>query len=217
MSERPGYEIVSLTEVEGWPDLRHDGPVLLPLRYLLDLRAFGANAWTAPAGKQIVPRHEEDSGNEELYVVVKGRATFTVDDETLDADEGTLVHVPNGVVRGAVAEEPGTIVLAVGATPGQAYTPHGWDEVVVAFSKARAGDVDGGRSMMAALIARQPGEWQGPYNAACFEALNGDADHAFAALQEAVELNPDAVHGYAAQDDDLASLHDDPRWQELFA
>jgi hypothetical protein len=217
MSERPGYEIVSLTEVERWPDLRHDGPVLLPLRYLLDLRAFGANAWTAPVGKQAVPRHEEDSGNEELYVVVKGRATFTVGAETLDAAEGTLVYVANGVVREAVAEEPDTIVLAVGATPGEAFAPHGWDEVVVAFAKARAGDVDGGREMMDALIARQPGEWPGPYNAACFEALHGDADHAFAALAEAVARNEDAVRGYALHDDDLSSLHDDPRWDALFA
>jgi mannose-6-phosphate isomerase-like protein (cupin superfamily) len=217
MSERPGYEILSLTEVERYPDPRHDGPVLLPLRYLLDLRAFGANAWTGPVGKQAVPRHQEDSGDDELYVVVKGRATFTVDDETLDAGEGTLVYVPNGVVREAVAEEPETIVLAVGATRGQAYAARGWDEVVVAFAKARAGDVGGGRAVLDTLLARQPEEWPGPYNAACFEALHGDADHAFAALRKALELDEEAVRGYAPRDDDLAGLHDDPRWQELFA
>jgi quercetin dioxygenase-like cupin family protein len=217
MSGRPGYEIVSLDEVERYPDPRHDGPVLLPLRYLLDLRAFGANAWTGPVGKETVPRHQEDSGDDELYVVVKGRAKFTVDEELLDAAEGTLVYVPNGVVRQAVAEEPDTIVLAVGATPGQAYTARGWDEVVVAFAKARAGDVEGGRAVLETLIARQPEEWPGPYNAACFEALHGDADRAFAALRAAVELDADAARGYAPQDDDLATLRDDPRWQELFS
>ena len=215
MSERPGYEIVSLGELESFPDFRHDGPELLPLRSLLDLRAFGANAWTSPAGKQIVPRHREDSGNEELYVVVRGRATFTVGDETLDAAAGTLIHVPDGVVRAAVAEEPGTIVLAAGGTRGEPFTPHGWDEVVVAFAKSRSGDVAGGRAIIEALVARQPGEWQGPYNAACYEALNGDADRAFAALEQALELDADAVKSFAPGDDDLASLRGDPRWQEL--
>jgi len=216
MSERPGYEIVSLTEVERCPDPRHDGPVLLPLRWLLDLRAFGANAWTAPVGRQAVPRHQEDSGDDELYVVVKGRATFTVDEETLDAREGTLVYVSTGVTREAVAEEPETIVLAVGATPGEPYAARGWDEVVVAFAKARAGDVEGGRTVLETLVARQPDEWPGAYNVACFEALYGDRDLAFPALERAVELDAEAVRNHAPQDDDLAILHEDPRWQELF-
>jgi len=216
MSEA-GYEIVSLDTIERAPDLRHDGPVLLPLRHTLGLRAFGANAWTAEAGKQVVPRHAEDSGNEELYVVVRGRATFTVGDETLDAPAGTLVHVPDGVVREAVAAEPDTIVLAVGATRGEAYTAHGWDEVVMAFARARAGDVEGGRALMEALVARQPGEWQGPYNAACFEALQGDADRAFEGLRAAIALDAEAARSFASSDSDLVSLHSDPRWAELIA
>ncbi len=215
MSDRPGYEIVSLGELESYPDFRHDGPELLPLRHLLDLRAFGANAWRAPAGKQIVPRHREDSGDEELYVVVRGRATFTVGDETLDAITGTLVHVPAGVVRTAVAEEPGTIVLAAGGTRGEAFTPHGWDEVVVAFAKSRSGDVAGGRAIIEALVERRPGDWQGPYNAACYEALGGETDRAFSALEQAVALDPDAVKSFAPGDGDLASLRGDPRWHEL--
>jgi quercetin dioxygenase-like cupin family protein len=215
VSDRPGYEILSLAEVERYPDPRHDGPVLLPLRYLLDVRAFGANAWTGPVGQQAVPRHREASGDEELYVVVTGRATFTVGDESIEAPAGTLVYVPDGVVREAVVEETDTIVLAVGATRGKAYAARGWDEVVVAFARARAGDVDGGRAMLETLTEREPGEWSGPYNVACFEALHGDADHAFAALERALELDPGAVRGYAPYDDDLSSLHDDPRWTEL--
>jgi quercetin dioxygenase-like cupin family protein len=214
MSDR-GYTILSLEELRAYPDPRHDGPELIPLRYRLDLKAFGANAWTAAPGKQVVPRHSEESGNDELYVVVRGRAAFTVAGETLDAPAGTLVYVPNGAVREAVAEEPATIVLAVGGTAGEPFTPHGWDEVVVAFAKARAGDPAGGREMIEALVARQPGEWQGPYNAACFEALHGDADRAFERLREALALDAGAVRGFAPGDDDLAGLHGDPRWREL--
>ena len=57
------------------------------------------------------------------------------------------MHVPNGDVREAVAEEPDTIVLAVGATRGEPFVARGWDDVVVAFAKARAGDVEAGRAI----------------------------------------------------------------------
>ncbi len=212
-----GYEVLSLDDVGRFRDWRNDGPVLIPLRHRLGLRAFGANCWTAEQGDRIVPRHEEDSGSEELYVVVRGRATFTVGAETRDAPAGTLVYVEGGTAREAVAEEPDTIILAAGATQGAAFVARGWDEVVVAFAMARAGDVDGGRELMRALVARQPDAWQGPYNAACFEALQGDHDRAFEYLRKALELGPQEVRDFAPGDDDLAALHDDPRWTELVA
>ena len=83
MSE--GYEILSLDEAETAP---HRGSNLIPVRYTLGYRAAGVNAWKADAGGQLIPPHSEDSGNEELYVVVSGRATFTVGDETTDAPAG---------------------------------------------------------------------------------------------------------------------------------
>ncbi len=219
MSSRPdgrGYGVYSLDELGAYPDPRYEGaPRLIPLRYELGLRAFGANAWTNEVGSHVVPRHSESSGNEELYVVVRGRARFIVDDETLDAPAGTLVHVASGERREAIAEEPGTLVLAVGASRGEAFEAHGWDEVVVAFAKARSGDVAASRAMIDALLAHQPGDWQGPYNAACFEALYGDGERAFSYLERAVELGGGAVREFAPQDDDLSTLRDDPRWQEL--
>jgi quercetin dioxygenase-like cupin family protein len=215
--EARGFEVLSLDDVERYPDPRDDGPVLIPLRHRLGLRAFGANCWTADPGRQVVPRHREASGDEELYVVVRGHATFTVDEETVDAPSGTLVHVPAGTVREAVADEPGTIVLAAGATPGEAFVPRGWEEVVMAFAKARAGDLGGGRTLIQSLVAREPDAWQGPYNAACFEAVHGERQRAFEYLHEALRLGAQEVREFAPGDDDLAGLRDDPRWAELFA
>lgn len=213
-----GYDIYSLDELGTYPDPRYEGePKLIPVRHELGLRAFGANAWTNDAGGQVVPKHGESSGNEELYVVVRGSATFTVDDRSFDAPAGTLVHVVSGETREAVANEPGTIVLAVGATRGEAFEAHGWEEVVMAFAKAREGDVVASRAIIDGLLARQPDDWQGPYNAACFEALYGDTEQAFAYLTRAVEMGGRDVRAFAPEDGDLASLHDDPRWQELMA
>lgn len=182
---------------------------------MLGLRAFGANAWTAPAGGVVVPPHEEDSGNEELYVVVRGLARFTVAGETLDATAGTLVHVPPGTLREAVAGEQGTIVLAVGGTPGAAWVAHGWDDVLVAWAYGRAGRVEEGRAVMAELASRGPEEWYVPYNLACYESSFGDRDAAFAHLARAIALNGEEARRLGAGDDDLAALRADPRWQDV--
>ena len=84
---------------EGWRSVRLDeiepiavvGKLLWrPVRRTLDIGAFGINAYVAPnAGDDVVEEHTESSlGHEELYVVLSGRATFTLDDETLDAPAG---------------------------------------------------------------------------------------------------------------------------------
>ncbi|HEX8120232.1 MAG TPA: AraC family ligand binding domain-containing protein [Solirubrobacteraceae bacterium] len=98
-----------------------------PVRRHLDIRAFGTNAYTADAGGLIVEPHDEDEF-EELYVVVTGAARFTVDEQTFDAPQGTLVLVTPPSQRVAHATEDGTTILAVGAVPGQAFKVSGWED-----------------------------------------------------------------------------------------
>jgi len=94
----------------------------------LGVRAFGVNAKEADAGRELVVRHDETEfgGQEELYVVVRGRARFTCDGETVELGPGDLLLVEPPVVREAVALETPTLVLMVGATPGAAYEPPDW-------------------------------------------------------------------------------------------
>ncbi len=94
----------------------------------LGVRAFGVNAKEADAGRELVARHDETEfgGQEELYVVVRGRARFTCDGETVELGPGDLLLVEPPVVREAVALETPTLVLMVGATPGAAYEPPDW-------------------------------------------------------------------------------------------
>jgi hypothetical protein len=58
-----------------------------PVRKTLGVTAFGINAYRAEsAGDEVVEEHtEEQLGHEEVYVVVSGHATFTVDGEEVDA------------------------------------------------------------------------------------------------------------------------------------
>ena len=107
-----------------------------PLRHHLAIGAFGVNAWVAPeAGGHAVERHDEvpeegaTNGHEELYVVLRGHARFTVGGEEIDAPEGTLVFIADpALVREAIASEPGTTVLAIGAARGVAFEPSDWEQ-----------------------------------------------------------------------------------------
>jgi hypothetical protein len=211
-----GYEVLSLDDLERLTST--DGELtLLPLRRTVGFRPFGVNAWLgARAGDRVIEEHRERDGDEELYVVVRGRATFTLGDETFDAPAGTLVHAIPGTLREAFAADDDTVVLAIGAKPGKAWAPAAWEDFYVAFAHRAAGRVDEGRALIDDTLTRHPGTWQGPYNAACFEALEGDDDAAFGHLQVAFERAPDVIAKYAPGDGDLERLQADPRWQELF-
>jgi tetratricopeptide (TPR) repeat protein len=209
-----GYTVLSLAELEPVVYHSREGQKLLRVERLLGLRAAGVNAWIGDTGEPLVPEHDEDS-DEELYVVVCGRATFTVDGQTVDAPSGTLVHVSATETRSAVAAEPRTIVLAVGGTPGLAHVAHGWTSFVAADALRRQGRLEEAREAIQELLDLQPNSWAAPYNAACFEALAGDADAAFRHLDRALQLEAGSVRRQAAEDPDLASLHDDPRWRRV--
>ena len=86
----------------------------LPVRHTLGVQAFGVNAYRGDAGEQVIEEHtEEGSDHEEMYVVLHGRARFTLDGEDVDAPAGTAVFLPDPpTLRVAMAEEDGTVVLA---------------------------------------------------------------------------------------------------------
>jgi tetratricopeptide (TPR) repeat protein len=208
-----GYTVLSLDEVE---TAQHRDCDLIPLRHALGFRPAGVNAWRGDAGGQLIPPHEEDSGHEELYVVVRGRARFTVGEEEADAPAGTLVFVPPTVFRTAAAEEDGTIVFVAGGTVGEAFNAAGWEEIALAEKYRQAGRVDDGRAIIEQLVADRPDYWATSYNAGCWEALAGNADAAFEHLRRAKELDAEGESTpYLREDGDLDSLRDDPRFAEL--
>lgn len=125
-----GWSSVALDELVTLDE--DDLPAWKPVRHSLGLEAFGVNVWLGPeAGGQVIEEHDEtgeDGGQEELYFVAAGRAAFTIDGERVDAPAGTFVGVRDpALVRAAVAEEPGTLVLAVGAVRGAPFEPSEWE------------------------------------------------------------------------------------------
>jgi tetratricopeptide (TPR) repeat protein len=144
--------------------------------------------------------------------VIGGRATFTLEGEEHDAPVGTLVHCPPGTLRSALAAEPGTTVLGIGAKPGEIFKPSGWEWSFAAFSRLDGGDADAARAELEAGIATYPDAWQGNYNYACFEMRLGNTDAALDRLERAAELDPDVVAKYAPGDEDFAAVLDNPRF-----
>jgi tetratricopeptide (TPR) repeat protein len=206
-------KVVHIDQLESFPISGQEGLTWRPIRRHFDIRAFGINAYTAKeAGQRVVEEHREQDGHEELYAVVAGRATFMVDGEEHDAPAGTLVHCPPGTLRGALAAEPGTAVVGIGAKPGEIFEPSGWEWTFAAFSLLDQGDADRAREVMADGIARYPEAWQGYYNAACIEARAGDKDAALRYLEQAAELEPEHVAKAAAEDEDFDSIRVEERF-----
>jgi tetratricopeptide (TPR) repeat protein len=185
-----------------------------PVRRTLDVGAFGINAYVAPnAGDEVVEEHDEQSlGHEEVYVVLTGRATFSLGEETLDAPAGTLVFVRDPTVkRHAKANEPDTSVLAIGGRRGEGYEPSPWEDYFAAERHRAAGDYDAFADELGAVLERRPEHPATLYNLACAEALAGRSGPALEHLRRALELRPELAKT-ASTDEDLASLRADPGW-----
>jgi quercetin dioxygenase-like cupin family protein len=209
-----GYEVAHVDELEELPVNKGEF-VWRPVRRRFGITAFGTNAYTGKAGQRVIEEHTEEGGHEELYVVLRGRATFTLDGDEIDAPAGTLVFARPGTKRGAIAAEDGTAVLGIGAKPGVVFEPSSWEDFFAAGAYADLGEWDKGRALMEAALAARPDDWRGHYNFACLLALNGDPEAAVAELQRAHELEPTEVAQYARKDPDFESIRDDPRYSAI--
>jgi len=204
-----GFQVARIDELEAFP-VDDEGLTWRPIRRRFGIGAFGTNAYTAEkAGQRVVEEHRESGGHEELYVVLAGRATFTLDGEEIDAPAGTLVYCEPDTLRGAVATEDGTTVLGVGAKPGVVFEPSTWEESFAGTGYAKLGQFDKARETFRAATEANPAAWQPFYNWACMEARYGDPGKALTLLDRAVELDAKALE-YAPNDEDFASLRDDP-------
>ena len=209
------YRVVQIEEIDEIDDGREP---FRPIRHHLGIMAFGVNSWTArAAGDRIINEHDEQAGgDEELYVVVSGRARFELDGESADAPTGTLVFVKPGVKRTAFAEEPGTTLVAIGATAGEAYEPFGWELWAPLHAGFQAGNYDEVADRGNELIGANPDYAGLLYNVACAESLAGRKADAIAHLRRSLELSRSGrFREFAKSDSDLDPLRDEPEFKEL--
>jgi mannose-6-phosphate isomerase-like protein (cupin superfamily) len=209
MNDNPKLQVARLDDIE-----RRGRSI--PVREHLGIHAFGANAYTPDEDGTLINEHDESgSGQEELYIVLEGKATFEVDAETFDAPAGTLVFVAPDSKRKATGD--GT-VLALGGTPGEAYQAIDWGEAwpfhsesMTAYSEQRYDDAF---EAVRRGLDHVPDNAGLHYNYACFPTLAGETDdETFDHLKRSVELFP-RFREQARTDDDLTDVRDDPRFEE---
>jgi Tetratricopeptide repeat len=208
-----GWEAVHVDDLDAIPVA--EGVVWRPVRRRLGIRAFGTNAYTSEGvGRHIVEEHDElgsgAGGHEEMYVVVRGRARFTIGGEELDAPAGTIVFLREPALkRVAVAEEEGTVVLAVGGEPGRAYEISPWEYTFTSLPLLRAGRWEEAATVLEEGLREHPENASLLYNLACAESQSGKVVEALTHLEEAVRRNP-AYRETARSDTDFDPIRREP-------
>src|SRR5262245_12761310 len=182
MTDQPNWKIARLDYIE-----RRERDI--PVREHFEIHGFGINAYEPNDDGTLISEHDEaGTGQEELYIVVDGKATFQIEGETVDAPAGTLVSVGPETRRKATGD--GT-VLVIGATPGEAYQGIDWGEAwpfhresMTAYGEERYGDA---LEAVRNALERMPDHAGLNYNYACFATLAGDTgDETFAHLRRSV-------------------------------
>jgi tetratricopeptide (TPR) repeat protein len=212
------FQVARLSEIE----IPSSNPSIgwAPIRRHLDVGSFGINAWTATeAGKDVIGEHDEVGPrahrHEELYFVVKGRATFIVDGETIDAPAGTVVFVRDPAAkRRAVADEAGTTVLTVGGRPGEAFTPSAWERSAPALAFFATQEYEKAREALLEAHEEFPDDATVLFNLACAESLLGQADEAVDHLRQSI-ANDESFRELAQTDSDFDPIRHDSRFKEL--
>jgi hypothetical protein len=214
MAREEPYRVARLEDLDA---VGEGGLTRIAVRRALGIRAFGVHAFTAAAaGDELIEDHDElganAGGHEELYLVLRGRATFTLDGEPVDAPAGALVFCPNPATRRhAVAAEDASAVVVVGGVSGQAYRPSPWDLANGALERFHAGEGEAALTEMEQGLRMYPEHPMLLYNLACLESLDGRAEPALVHLNRSLELDGD-LHRYVADDPDLDPIRNDPRF-----
>jgi mannose-6-phosphate isomerase-like protein (cupin superfamily) len=98
------------------------GGGFVKVRAELGASAFGMQVIQMPPDYAEYPEHDHaDSGQEEVFLTLKGSGWMEVVGERVDMDEDTFVRVAPGTKRKVHAGPQGIRMLVIGGCPGEAY------------------------------------------------------------------------------------------------
>jgi mannose-6-phosphate isomerase-like protein (cupin superfamily) len=106
----------------------YSGPHAIPgIRFrpagnALGITAWGMNVLELDPHCERYPEHDHvKDGQEEVYLLLDGRVTLHAGAESIELERGSFVRVGPGQTRKFVTTDASATILAIGATPGQAF------------------------------------------------------------------------------------------------
>lgn len=103
------------------PSIESFRDAFFKIRRALGTTAFGINEVRLAPDFEGVEHDETDTGHEEVYLILDGDGTFTVDGETVPVVTGDYLRVDATTVRKPVAGAEGLHFLVVAAKPQPGY------------------------------------------------------------------------------------------------
>ena len=95
----------------------------------LDISAFGAQIMDLPPDYETKSHNEADSGQQELYVALRGSGAVVMGDgERATLDPDNVVAVAPQTDRTLSSGPEGLRVLCIGSAPGKGYEPPEWTQ-----------------------------------------------------------------------------------------
>ena len=95
----------------------------------LDITAFGAQIMDLPPDYETKSHDESDSGQEELYVALRGSGAVVINGgERVALDPDRVVAVAPQTPRTLTSGPAGLRVLCIGSAPGKGYAPPEWTQ-----------------------------------------------------------------------------------------
>jgi hypothetical protein len=118
------HRTIAGSAIDELPDL-WDGFAKL-VRAGLDITAFGAQIMDLPPDYTTAAHDESDTGQQELYVGLRGSGAVVAGHARFALDPDHLVRVDAGVDRVLTSGPDGLRVLCIGGVPGGAYVAPEW-------------------------------------------------------------------------------------------
>lgn len=112
-----GYTLVNRDD----PSIESFRGVFFKIRRALGTTSFGINEIRLPAGAEGIEHDEAETGHEEVYIMLEGGGTFTVDGDAVPVTVGDYLRVDPEARRIVVAGADGLTFVVVAAKPQPEY------------------------------------------------------------------------------------------------
>ena len=115
-----GYSTINVDEIDG----EGPGGAVRFVRRRLGVEAFGINWFDIPPNAPGREHDENDTGQEEVNVCIRGSGVYRIEGEEVPIRAGSFFRFDPGTTRQPVAGPQGMTLIAVGACRGS-YEPRG--------------------------------------------------------------------------------------------